>query len=193
MTVVFNQSCNGSHSSYIKEDNLNPLTTLQRMVYYLMLILRIWNCWLKCSLLPVQHQFCFWKPPFIVQRVREWKRIVQLSSLLNIQLNYVLDNILMHAIEKFLHHNCIICVTSVLYIANSVMCQATLMTVVHGQSNFGNSIHTYKLDCTHALTWSCGRCCGFCCCCECPITWTKRYVACSVSDINRVTICSLST
>ena len=35
MTVVFNQSCNGSHSSYIKEDNLNPLTTLQRMVYYL--------------------------------------------------------------------------------------------------------------------------------------------------------------
>jgi len=80
MTVAFNQSCNGSHSSYIKVDNLNPLTTLQRMVYYLMLVLRIWNCWLKFSLLPVQHQFSFLQPPFIVQRTREWKTCTTFKS-----------------------------------------------------------------------------------------------------------------
>jgi len=35
----------------------------------------------------------------------ENERLAQLSSLFIIQVNYVLDNILMHAIEKFLHNN----------------------------------------------------------------------------------------
>jgi len=42
---------------------------------------------MPCQLsLPIQHQFSFCKPPFIVQRTRKWKRLVQLSSPFNIQL-----------------------------------------------------------------------------------------------------------